>query len=425
MRRTKLYYIRLSIASVVFCLAIAAFCGFYPVKIFDVQFIAVLQNVWLRRLTEAGIILALLVLITLLFGRIYCSTLCPLGFLQELFMLIGRRHTAVSCSRSYKYFLAALMFGVLAGGSICLLRWLDPYALFGKGMSGTWPGIGVFFVLAVLVRLKGRFFCANICPVGTILGLLAKYSWFKIYIAKDKCLSCGLCSGNCPTGSIDYKKKTVNNETCIKCFRCLNTCSEKGLHYGIPPQKSVAFNPDRRRLLTGVAVVAVFAVAAKKGINISKIAAKKIKQVILPAGSDNPEVFAERCLNCNLCVQNCPMKILKKANGEYPAVHIDYQSNFCDYDCHKCAEVCPSGAIKRLSLAEKQKTQIGLAVINKDKCIKCGLCVMKCPRGIINKEAESFPEINSEGCIGCGTCKIACPVKAIKIIPLKEQKVIK
>ena len=82
---------------------------------------------------------------------------------------------------------------------------------------------------------------------------------------------------------------------------------------------------------------------------------------------------ANRCLNCNLCVQNCPMQIIKKADGDYPAVHIDYTDGFCDYDCRKCSEICPSGAIKRLTLAEKQKTQIGLAVINENTCIKCCL----------------------------------------------------
>lgn len=425
MKRNKLYYIRLCVAAIVLGLSVSAFLGFYPVKIFDMQFTVVLQNAWLRHFAEAGVILALLLLLTLLFGRIYCSTLCPLGILQEALMMIFRRRVPVQHNRPYKYFLAALVFGALIGGSVCLLRLTDPYTLFGNGLSGAWLGLGVFAALAVLVWFKGRLFCANICPVGTVLGLLAKHSLFGMYIETDKCVSCGLCAGNCPTGSIDYKNKTVNNETCVKCFKCLSACRKSGLHYGIKPRKSIAFNPDRRRLLTGAAVLAVFAVAAKNGMNFGKAVVQKMKQVILPAGSDNPEAFANRCLNCNLCVQNCPMKILKKANGDYPAVHIDYRDSFCDYDCHKCSEVCPSGAIKRLSLAEKQRTQIGLAVINEDICVKCGLCVMKCPRGIITKEDGGYPKVNPEECIGCGACKAACPVKAIQIVPLKEQKIIK
>ena len=158
--------------------------------------------------------------------------------------------------------------------------------------------------------------------------------------------------------------------------------------------------------------------------DLGKAVAAKVKKTVLPAGAENAEDFANRCLNCNLCVQNCPMQIIKKADGDYPAVHIDYTDGFCDYDCRKCSEICPSGAIKRLTLAEKQKTQIGLAVINENTCIKCGLCVMKCPRGAISKEDGSFPLINTDECIGCGACQNACPVKAITVMPIEQQKIL-
>lgn len=125
-----------------------------------------------------------------------------------------------------------------------------------------------------------------------------------------------------------------------------------------------------------------------------------------------------------LCVQNCPIKILKKANGDYPAVHLDYSDSFCDYDCNKCSQVCPSGAIKRLSLAQKQKTQIGLANIDEQICVKCGLCVMKCPRQAISKADGSFPVVDASQCIGCGACANGCPVKAITIQPVAKQKIL-
>ena len=173
-----------------------------------------------------------------------------------------------------------------------------------------------------------------------------------------------------------------------------------------------------------LAVVAVLALAVKGGIELGKTIAAKVKKVILPAGAGNAEDFANRCLNCNLCVQNCPMKILKKADGDYPAVHVDYTDGFCDYDCNRCSAICPSGAIKRLTLAEKQKTQIGLAVINEEVCIKCGLCVMKCPRQAISREDGSFPLVDAGGCIGCGACKAACPVKAITIVPVEKQRIL-
>lgn len=419
----KYRYLRGVVAVIVGVLSVLAFAGlFYPVPVFDVQLTALLQRALVDFSLFAAILLAGLLLVTFLFGRIYCSTLCPLGLYQEFLMLLFRRKVPAQKNKPYKYFLAAITFGALVGGTVCLVRLIDPYTLFGSAVSGAWFGVFVLTVLAVLVWFKGRLFCANICPVGVLLGLISKHAVNKIYIENDKCVSCGLCAAQCPTGSIDFRNKAVDNETCIKCFKCMEGCRRSGIHYGRKAEAPVPFNPARRRLLIGGAVVAAFALAVKGGIELGRTVAAKIKKVIVPAGAGSAEEFANRCLNCNLCVQNCPMKILKKANGDYPAVHIDYEDSFCDYNCNKCSQVCPSGAIKRLTLAEKQKTQIGLAVINEQTCVKCGLCVMKCPREAITKEDGGFPLVDANECIGCGVCQAACPVKAISIMPLEKQK---
>ncbi len=418
-------YLRGGLAVVVGIMAVLAFAGlFYPIQVFDVQLTALLQRVLVDFSLFAAVLLAALLIISLLFGRIYCSMLCPLGLYQEFLMLLFRRRVPVQKNRPYKYFLAAVVFSALIGGTAFLVRLIDPYTLFGSAASGAWLGLGVLLALAVLVWFRGRLFCSNICPVGVVLGLISKHALKQIYIEKDKCVSCGLCAAKCPTGSIDFKNKTVDNETCIKCFKCLGGCRRGGIHYGSKPSEKIAFNPARRRLLVSGAVVAVLALAVKGGVELGKTIAAKVKKVILPAGAGNAEDFANRCLNCNLCVQNCPMKILKKADGDYPAVHVDYTNGFCDYDCNRCSAICPSGAIKRLTLAEKQKTQIGLAVINEEVCIKCGLCVMKCPRQAISREDGSFPLVDAGGCIGCGACKAACPVKAITIVPVEKQRIL-
>ncbi len=418
-------YSRGVIAVTIGTLSVLAFADlFYPVKIFDIQFTPLIQRLLVDFSLTVAILFAFLLLITFLFGRIYCSTLCPLGLFQEFLMLIFRRKTSIQKNKPHKYILAAIVFGTLIGGTVFFVRYIDPYTLFGSAVSGAWLGLSVAILITVLVWFKGRMFCTNICPIGAVLGLISKHAVNKIYMDDSLCVSCGLCASKCPTGSIDFKNKTVNNETCIKCFKCLNGCKHNTLHYGIKPTKAPDFSPSRRKLLISGAVIATFALAAKGGIEFGKNIASKIKKVILPAGAQNAEVFANRCLNCNLCVQNCPMKIIKKANEDYPAVHIDYSNGFCDYDCNKCSQICPSGAIKRLSLAEKQKTKIGLAVIDENKCVKCGLCVMKCPRQIIDKKKGEFPIIKTDECIGCGACQNACPVKAITILPANEQKMI-
>ena len=421
----KSYVLRIGIASIVAVLSILAFLGiFYQIKVFDIQLVALLQRVLIDFSLFAFIFLLGLFLLTFLFGRFYCSTLCPLGILQEFLMFVFRRKNSLKKNLPYKYFIAALVLGFLIGGTAFLVRLIDPYTLFGSAMSGALFGLVVLFLIAVLVWFKGRWFCSNLCPVGTLLGLISKFAVNKIYIDADKCVSCGACASKCPTGSIDYKQKTVDNETCVKCLKCLGKCSKSAISFGMHKNKNVPFSQSRRKFLIGGAAVGVLLLAAKGSVLLAKSAVEKFKKVIIPAGAKNLDDFANRCLNCNLCVQNCPMKIIKKADGDYPVVHIDYTDGFCDYDCHRCSEVCPSGAIERISLAEKRKTQIGVALVDESKCIKCSLCVMKCPRQIIKREDGGYPQISADECIGCGACQNACPVDAIAVVPVEKQKVL-
>lgn len=420
----KSYILRIGLASIVAVLSILAFLGiFYQIKVFDIQLIALLQRVLIDFSLFAFIFLLGLFLLTFLFGRFYCSTLCPLGILQEFLMFAFRRKNSLKKNLPYKYFIAALVLGFLIGGTAFLVRLIDPYTLFGSAMSGALYGL-VVLLIAVLVWFKGRWFCSNLCPVGTLLGLISKFAVNKIYIDADKCVSCGACASKCPTGSIDYKQKTVDNETCVKCLNCLGKCPKSAISFGMHKNKNVPFSQSRRKFLIGGAAVGVLLLAAKGSVLLAKSAVEKFKKVIIPAGAKNLDDFANRCLNCNLCVQNCPMKIIKKADGDYPVVHIDYTDGFCDYDCHRCSEVCPSGAIERISLAEKRKTQIGVALVDESKCIKCSLCVMKCPRQIIKREDGGYPQISADECIGCGACQNACPVDAIAVVPVEKQKVL-
>ncbi len=419
------YYLRVALSTIVAVLAVLAFSGyFYELEIFDGQFVALVQRLLVDWSWVAAVLLLIIIAVTLFAGRFYCAVVCPLGILQEFLMWIFRRKKAAMKNRPCKYWLAILLFGLLGGGTVVLLRFFDPYTIFGSALSGSVLGLSVVALLMVLVWFKGRYFCANICPVGTVLGCLAKHSVKKININSDTCVACGLCAANCPSGSIDIKNKKVDNETCIKCLKCLPVCKQKSISLGSKTKVQVPFSLSRRKFITASAMVAVFAAAVKSGGLLAKSLAERVKIVILPAGAGNSQDFANRCRNCNLCVQNCPMKIIKKADDTYPAVHIDYKNGFCDYECHKCSQVCPSGAIKKISLAEKQKTQIAQAVIYDDVCIKCGLCVMKCPKQAITKADGDFPKVNLDECIGCGACKQACPVKAIAIKPVEKQKLL-
>lgn len=419
------FWLRITVALIVALLFIAAFAGkFYGVKIFDIQLVALLQNI--RWSTAAALGLFAIVLVTFIGGRLYCSTLCPLGIFQELLIAIFHRKQKMQKNRIVKYFIAAVVFGSLIGGTVFLLRVLDPYSLSGAAASGALIGVCALVLIAVLSWFKGRYFCTNICPVGALLGLISKFSLCKIYISKDTCVSCGNCAKRCPSGCIDFKNKQVDNEICVKCLKCTTICPKNSLHYGqnLQLDNQPEFSIRRRQFIIGAAILTVFGGAVSGGINLAKMIAQKFKNIIVPAGADNAGDFANRCLNCNLCVQNCPMKIIKKADAQYPAVHIEYDSAFCAFDCHKCGEVCPSGAIKRMDLAQKQKTRIGLAHIDENTCIRCGLCIMKCPRETIVRNDEGIVKIVPEGCIGCGACKIVCPAQAISVAAVEKQTII-
>ena len=140
--------------------------------------------------------------------------------------------------------------------------------------------------------------------VGAVLGLISRFSWFKVRIDENKCTKCALCARSCPCGSIDFGNHIVNNETCVKCFKCLNHCAHGALYYGLPKTEKVAFNAKRRQFIVSGLVLAAFGAAFKGGIDLSKAVASKAQRAILPAGGGNVEDFANRCLNCNLCVKN-------------------------------------------------------------------------------------------------------------------------
>lgn len=205
-------------------------------------------------------------------------------------------------------------------------------------------------------------------------------------------------------------------------MKCLEVCRKNAIKYSKQP---VEFNPKRRDFIIAASTLAVFGGAIKAGLKISKNFAKKVRNIILPAGAKNANRMANKCLNCNLCIENCPNKILSKADSSFPAVHIDYSKGkgYCSYDCNKCSSICPTGAIERISLDEKQKTRIAMAVLKDEKCKNCGVCTFECPAGVISKINDKII-INSSKCTGCAKCAKVCRFDAIEIFALNEQKII-
>ena len=204
-----LYRTRLTIAAIIGIMSVLAICGIaYPVKFLDLQFAALLQRTISDFSLIAVIMLIAVLVITLLFGRIYCSAICPLGIMQDFAIfpfrwirrkINGCRNSIPSIRGNYgfKYIIAAFCFGSLIGGSAIFIRYADPYTVFGSAVSLSLFGILFAIVVLVLTFFKDRFFCTNICPVGTVLGLLSKISVRRIII-DENCVSCGMCASACP-----------------------------------------------------------------------------------------------------------------------------------------------------------------------------------------------------------------------------------
>lgn len=425
--KKNLYIIRLVVAVIVLILAIlGAFGIFYPIKIFDAQFAPLLQRVLVDFSVTAASLLAIVVLITLIFGRIYCSVLCPFGIFQDLIGLIRGETGEFRPNLPFKYFIAAVTFGAMIGGSTIILRYIEPYTYFSSAAALSVIGLVALVIVGVLAVFKKRLFCTDICPVGAVLGLISKISLFKMHINSKECLSCGMCERNCPAGCIDLSEENIDNVTCVKCFKCMSQCPKEAISYGIKPKEELKFNIKRRDFIITSAALVVFGGMIKAGMEIGKKAAEKIKDIILPPGAFNEKRMLNKCLNCNLCINNCPNKILVKSNSDFGAVHIDYTKGkgYCEYDCNKCSQVCPSGAIKKITLEEKKNTKIAGAVVNPDNCIRCGSCVRVCPVNAITIAEGQKAVVDASKCIGCGKCKTICPHETIEIFAVKEQNVL-
>ena len=427
----KPYFIRLAVAAVMFIITVLAFLPLSKPLAYILQMN--LGAAAAKLIADFSIITLSIVLVNLLaafvFGRFYCSVVCPFGILQDIIGSIFRRKSGAHKNHFYiRYTVAALCAALMLGGVSAVLRYLDPYSNFGNILTGFLnlkeASILTFIpliVIAALVIWQNRIFCTTICPVGTILGLCSKFGIFKMYISEEICKGCGQCEKECPTGAIVSKEKSLDNERCIRCMRCVAKCPGRGILYG-KKQEKITFSASRRNFITaGVVAAVAIGVFAKGKEAVSSIIEGLKKRPICPPGAGSPERFAQSCTNCGLCVEHCKGKVLKKPDAEYETVHVDFSSGKCEFDCKNCSDVCPTGALKKMTLEEKQNCRIGLVKLDYEKCTKCGLCAHSCPKHAFSHKPGETPVYNAAKCVGCGACQNICPTSAIEIISINKQ----
>jgi ferredoxin len=497
MRQVHLRYYRIFISLVFLILITLLFIDFREMiptvwadRILFLQFVpSFIRFISIPVFAAVGFIVILA--LTAFFGRVYCSAICPLGILQDVFSRISKK---LHLMKRYKYkkamdYLRYPLLGLtilfILFGSLFVLNLLDPYSSFGRIFSDlvrpglivgnnwiaglferfnlysvsrenlelfTWSTVYVpALSLALIIWLSfyfGRLYCNTVCPVGTLLGLLSRISIFKIRMDASTCTKCGKCSFACKSSCISVRNLKVDFSRCVACYDCISVCPENSIRYGIsgPERKKEMPTVTSKRefigktLLYGLALTGIskksFAVE-KKERPAGKIV-NKINHPVSPPGSISLAHFNDRCTSCHLCVTVCPTSVLQPSFLEYGFTgmmqpFMDYSVEYCNNECTKCGEVCPTGAIMPLTVADKKLEQIGQVIFIKEKCIvytdntACGSCSEHCPTQAVKmvpyKNGLTIPETDKDICIGCGACEFACPVKPYTSIFVDGQAV--
>ena len=446
-------------------------------------------------------VVAMLVVFTLVFGRIYCSVICSLGVMQDI---ISRLHGIRKKNRfTYSKEKRWLRYGVLVvfvasalAGVNAVVSLLAPYSSYGRIASSlmkpvyetgnnvlaaiaerfdsyAFYSVDVWMkslptliiasvtlvVIAVLAWRGGRTYCNTVCPVGTILSFLARFSWMKVRIDGSKCVNCGLCTKNCKASAIDFKNHKIDYSRCVVCGDCIDKCNKGAisLSHSLPrrdeQRQASQSSPTggvegagRRSFLLGLAVASTAAALAQEKKKVDgglaaiedKIAPKRLTP-LTPPGSLSAQHFAQHCTACQLCVSTCPNGVLRPSTGlsTFMQPTMSYERGYCRPECTKCGEVCPTGAIKPITRAQKSAMQIGHAVWIKKNCVpltdgvECGNCARHCPTGAItmvpldpnDEHSLKIPAVNEARCIGCGACENLCPARPFSAIYVEGHEV--
>lgn len=443
-------------------------------------------------------VVVMLVVLTLLFGRVYCSVICPLGVFQDIVSWVSGKRKKKKNRFSYSPEVTWLRYGVfvlfviaLIAGVGSFVALLAPYSSYGRIASNLFApiyrwgnnllaylaeradsytfyetevwmkslptfiiAVVTFVVIAVLAWRNGRTYCNTVCPVGTVLGFLSRYSLFRPTLDMEKCNSCSLCARRCKASCIDYKNGHIDYSRCVACMNCLDNCKQNAIHMqyrfsnkaGKPAAdnlvqqlKTEKVDATRRGFLSATALLAT--TTAMKGQEkkvdggLAVIEDKKIPDratPIVPPGAWSARDFAKHCTACQLCVSACPNSVLRPSTELVKLMQpeMSYERGYCRPECTRCSDACPVGAIRPISVEEKSSIRIGHAVWVKENCvplvddIDCGNCERHCPTGAIqmvssdvnNKDSRKIPVVNEERCIGCGACETLCPARPFSAI---------
>jgi len=461
-----------------------------PSLFFRLDPLAMLASVIAGRRWVTGLALALVTLgLALIAGRVWCGWLCPLGTTLDLIRPRTRKRTrsenvsTVSEQwplRAVKYVTLIAILGAALAGNLTLLVF-DPISILTRGLASfllpglnqvtmslerllynipplqgaldwfevsvrtslfpadVWrwwnlvPGLLLVGIVA-LNWLAERFWCRYLCPLGGLLGLVSRVAILRRVVGEDACRHCQRCARVCPTGTIDIESFESDPAECTVCLNCLPECPTPNGQTFAPVWKLAPkqeYDPSRRQALVALGAGLVAAVAYP----FVPMPLRRNSRLIRPPGAQS-EAFLSECIRCGECLKVCPTSGLQPAlwesglDGVWTPTLVP-RLGYCDYSCHACGQICPTGAIPNLSLEEKRKQVLGKAEINRDRCLPwskntpCIVCEEMCPLAPKAVELDTFyvadeagqpmtiqrPHVIKERCIGCGICEFKCPVQ--------------
>ena len=454
-------------------------------------------------LNTGGFIIAflpavVLLALTLVLGRFFCGWVCPMGITLDFTDRLIARRGADDSREILKWKRAkyVILLIVLAAAyfEANLAGWLDPlslitrtyvevvlpgfefvtallfrglypvpvlggaarvfhsffktslYALQQPAFHGMAATALIFLGIALLALFNRRFWCRFICPLGAVFALVSRYSVFKRVVDPDKCIACNKCVKNCRMGAILEGGLSEYRGECVECFTCRDVCPVDAVSFR-PVMKGTAQEPvnlSRRGFLWSLGA----GLAAVPIVRLSRGGSERVP--IRPPGVADIDSFMQKCLRCGQCMRVCPTNGLQPVWTETGieglwTPELVPRIGYCEFNCNLCGAVCPSGAIKKLAEDVKQRTVIGLAEIDHDRCIpwtgarNCLVCEEHCPvpdkaiRLRLEIVLDAFgneveikrPYVVQEECIGCGICEARCPVSgpaAIRVTGIMPQE---
>ena len=458
----------------------------YPVKIFlDADPLIFITTILAGREWYKTLYLAILVIIaTVILGRVFCGWVCPMGTLNNMVSTLKKQRSKTTTLNWYRYKYYILIFFLTSSlFSLQLIGIVDPIsllirsfslavypltsyataAIFDAGYNTNIPYlvnisefiyslfkkiflpfqqpfylqsafVGVlFFLILGLNLLERRFWCKYLCPLGALLGIFSRYAFLKRSVSED-CNECGACASVCQGNAAPDLKENWRNSECLVCMNCDDLCPQNAIHFGFTKNQPVAGMDLGKRRVIGSLLSGLIAVPLLRITPIVKAGVPDPK-LIRPPGALDEKQFLRRCIKCGECMKVCitnglqPTFLEAGIEGIWSPILVP-RIGYCEYRCTLCGQVCPTGAIKRLELPEKTKVKLGLAMIDKGRCLPhahatpCIVCEEVCPTPkkaiwfeqvkVRNREGKELtlkqPRVDLEICIGCGICEAKCPV---------------